>query len=213
MKREELKALGLTDEQITAVLDKSGAELAAVRGQLSAKEQEVTALTTERDGLNTQVSDRDKDIEKLKKDAGDNAALTQQITDLQSKYDTDTKALKDSLDKQARDHAIEQLFGGVKFTSAYAKKAAIAEFREANHEFKDGTFVGGADILKQMQKDNPDAFVKEEGGEGGKEPEGEKKPPKFTQSLDESKGGKGGGGDKNPFNFHFQSVRNAEAGK
>lgn len=220
MKREELEALGLTKEQIDSVMTINGNDQNSLKAQIAQKDQTITTLTTERDGLKTQVADRDKDIEKLKKDAGDNADLNQKLNDLQSKYDTDTKALEERLDKQAKDHAIEQLFNGVKFTSSYAKKAAIAEFREANHEFKDGAYVGGDAILKQMQKDNPDAFVteddkvkdKDKDGNGGKDqPEGGEKKPKFTQSLSGKEGD--GGGEKNPFKFNFQSVRKADDGK
>lgn len=219
MKREELEALGLTKEQIDSVMTINGNDQNSLKAQITQKDQTITALTTERDGLKVQVADRDKDIDKLKKEAGDNADLNQKLTDLQSKYDTDTKALEERLDKQAKDHAIEQLFSGVKFTSSYAKKAAIAEFREANHEFKDGKYVGANDILKQMQKDNPDAFVteddkdKDKDGNKDKEadPAGGEKKPKFTQSLSGKEGD--GGGEKNPFKFNFQSVRKADDGK
>lgn len=206
MKRDALEAQGLSKEQIDAVMAMNGEDVNALKATIAEKDQTIASLTTERDGLKTQVTDRDKDIAQLRKDAGDNEKLSQQLTELQTKYDTDTKALQDTLDKQARDHAIDQLFSGVQFTSAFAKKAAIAEFRGANHEFKDGAFVGGADILKQMQKDNPDAFKAEtkddEGGDDGKGADAGKKPPKFTAPL---KGGDSG--DKNPFNFSFQSVR------
>ena len=207
MKRDALEAQGLSKEQIDAVMAMNGEDVNALKATIAEKDQTIASLTTERDGLKTQVADRDKDIAQLRKDAGDNEKLSQQLTDLQTKYDTDTKALQDTLDKQAKDHAIDQLFSGVQFTSSYAKKAAIAEFREANHEFKNGQYVGGADILKQMQKDNPDAFKTEtkgdEGGDDGKGSDDGKKPPKFTAPL---KGADGG--DKNPFNFSFQPVRN-----
>lgn len=95
--------------------------------------------------------DRDKDIADLRKNAGDNEALNKKLTDLQAKYDSDTASLNKKLDEQARDHATEKLFADYKFTSAYAKKAAIAEFRSGNPEFKDGKFTGAADIIKKMQ--------------------------------------------------------------
>lgn len=158
MKREELKKLGLTDEQIDAVMDEHGKEINAQKATIEQKDQQITALTTERDGLKTQVADRDKDIADLKKQSGDNEELNTKLSNLQTKYDTDTKALQDQLDSQARSHATERFYDKVEFTSAYAKKAAIAEFNAANLEFKDGAYVGADDFLKKQQTDNPDAF-------------------------------------------------------
>ena len=211
MKRDELKALGLTDEQVDKVMGIHGTDEAAHKAVLQARDEQITTLTTERDGLKTQVADRDKDITQLRKDAGDNETLKNQLAELQTKYETDTTKLQQTLDQQAREFAVESIFSGVQFTSAFAKKAAIAEFKAGNHEFKDGKFVGADGIIAQMKKDNPDAFKAEDdgkGGEGGK-PKGEGgeggKKPQFTNSLD--KGGNGGGGNDNPFNFNFTAVR------
>lgn len=158
MKREELKKLGLTDEQIDAIMDEHGKEINAQKAIVEQKDQQITALTTERDGLKTQVADRDKDIADLKKQSGDNEELNTKLSELQTKYDTDTKALQSQLDSQARSHATERFYDKVEFTSAYAKKAAMDEFNAANLEFKDGAYVGADDFLKKQKTDNPDAF-------------------------------------------------------
>ena len=123
MKREELEKLGLTKEQIDGVMAINGTDVEVGKKTLTAKEEQIAALTTERDGLKTQVSDRDKDIAALKKGAGDNETLSKQLNDLQAKYDTETTTLKKTLESQAIDHATESLFAGFEFTSALAKKA------------------------------------------------------------------------------------------
>ena len=158
MKREELKNLGLTDEQIKFVMDENGKDINAQKAIIEQKDQQITALTTERDGLKTQVADRDKDITDLKKQVGDNEDLNKRISDLQTKYDTDTKELQGKLDSQARSHAAEKFYGNVEFTSAFARKAAVDEFMAANLEFKDGAYVGADDFLKGQREKNPDAF-------------------------------------------------------
>lgn len=158
MKREELKNLGMTDEQIKFVMDENGKDINAQKSIIEQKDQQITALTTERDGLKTQVADRDKDIADLKKESGNTEELNKKLTDLQTKYDTDTKDLQGKLDAQARSHAAEKFYDKVEFTSTYAKKAAIAEFNAANLEFKDGAYVGADDFLKKQKTDNPDAF-------------------------------------------------------
>ena len=174
MKREELKNLGLTDEQIKFVMDENGKDINAQKAIVEQKDQQIAALTTERDGLKTQVADRDKDIADLKKESGNTDELNKKLTDLQTKYDTDTKDLQGKLDAQARSHAAERYFDKVDFTSAFARKAAIAEFNAANLEFKDGAFVGADDLLKKMQTDNPDAFKVVE------PPKDHEPKPKFT---------------------------------
>lgn len=175
MKREELKNLGLTDDQIKFVMDENGKDINALKATIDQKDQQITALTTERDGLKTQVADRDKDIADLKKQSGNTDELNKKLTDLQTKYDTDTKDLQGKLDAQARSHAAEKFYGNVEFTSAFARKAAVDEFMAANLEFKDGAYVGADDFLKSQREKNPDAFKAP--AEPPKEPDPK---PKFT---------------------------------
>lgn len=93
MKREDLQKLDLTDDQIEKVMKLHGADIQA--GQ---KMQEaLTAMTTERDGLKEQITQRDKDLKAIKKSAADSEELTTKLNDLQSKYDTDTKTLNEQL--------------------------------------------------------------------------------------------------------------------
>lgn len=77
MTRKQLEDMGLTKEQVDKIMDINGADIEAARGEL-------TTVTTERDNLKTQVSERDKQIETLKASAGDNEALTKQIEQLQA---------------------------------------------------------------------------------------------------------------------------------
>ena len=110
MKREELEKLGLNKEQIDAVMGIHGADVEAQKGELSKRDKTISELTTERDGLKTQVTDRDKDIATLKQAAGDNADLSQKYSDLQAKYDGETKSLQTKLEEQRYTFAAEQMF-------------------------------------------------------------------------------------------------------
>lgn len=198
MKREELKNLGLTDEQIKFVMDENGKDINAQKAITEQKDQQIAALTTERDGLKTQVADRDKDIADLKKESGNTEELNKKLTELQTKYDTDTKDLQGKLDTQARTHAAERYFDKVEFTSAFAKKAAIEEFKAANLEFKDGAYVGADDFLKKMKTDNPDAFKVVE---PPKDPDPK---PQFTNPGNNNPEPK----NTDPFGFGFTAIRN-----
>ena len=210
MKREELRALGLTDEQVDKVMAMNGDDVNAQKAIVAARDQTITALTQERDGLKTQVADRDKDIADLKKSSGDNADLQKKLDDLQKKYDTDTAKLQQTLDQQARSHAVEGLFSGIEFTSALAKRAAIREFEAAGLEFKDGKFTGADGQIAKLREQYPDAFKpkedpkskKDDDGSGG-QPGGNPPKPKFTNPM----GSGGDGGNDNPFNFNFMTRR------
>ena len=199
MKREDLRKIGLTDEQVDQVMAINGDEVNASKAIIAQRDEQIKTLTTERDGLKDQVAARDKDIADIKKTAGDNSALTQQLSELQTKYNEDTAKLQKSLDDQARAHAIEGLFGKIEFTSAFAKRAAMKEFEAAGLEFKDGKFTDADATIAKMKKDNPDAFK----AETKSEPTPPK--PKFTTPLS---GGDGdNGGNTNPFTMNFTPVR------
>lgn len=199
MKREELKNLGLSDEQITFVMDENGKDVNALKATIEQRDQTITALTTERDGLKDQVANRDKDIADLKKESGNTEELNQRLSDLQSKYDTDTKGLQDKLDAQARSYAAKDFYSSVEFTSAFAKKAAIDEFMAANLEYKDGAYVGADDFLKTQKEKNPDAF------KAATPPEQHDKKPQFTNPNP-----KPDPKNTNPFDFGFTAVRNTD---
>lgn len=207
MKREDLRKLGLTDEQVDQVMSMNGDDVNAQKAIVAQRDETITALTTERDGLKEQVTARDKDIADLKKAAGDNESLNKQLSDLQTKYNDDTAKLQKSLDDQARAHAIEGLFGGIKFTSAFAKRAAMKEFEAAGLEFKDGKFTDADATIKKMREQNPDAFEPEKKPEGT--PPAGGNPPKFTNPINPTGDG-GNGGNTNPFSMSFTPVRNTQ---
>ncbi len=100
LKRDSLKALQLTDEQIDAVMAQVGKDVEAY-------ETRVSELQTETDGLKTQIKNRDKDIKALKSQAGDNAELTQKYSDLQDKYKADTETLSGQLAQTKLDNALD----------------------------------------------------------------------------------------------------------
>lgn len=201
MKREDLRKLGLSDEQVDQVMSMNGEDVNAQKAIVAQRDETIKAITTERDGLQTQVKDRDKDIAELKKSSGDNETLTQQLTDLQKKYTEDTTKLQKSIDDQAKSHAVEGLFSGIEFTSALARRAAIKEFEAAGLEFKDGKFADADSTIKKLREQYPDAFKAAKKDEP--DPPTDPKPPKFTNPIDPN----AGGGKQNPFNFGFQTVR------
>lgn len=195
----------ITKEQMDAIMKEYGSEATRLNEQ-------ITAITTERDGLKTQLSQRDEDLGKLKKEAEGSEALKKQFEELQSKYKTDTEKLTADLAQQQSDFAVDKIFSGIKFTSELAKKAAISEFKAQGFKMKDGKFEGGDAFIAEMKKNNASAFVAEEpenkgngteGGAGGNPP-----PPMFASGTGGSNGS--GKAPDNPFNFGFTPVRTAK---
>lgn len=83
MKKEDLMALGLTEEQAEKVLR-------AVEGNYIPKTR-FDEAGEETKALKKSLSDRDKQLETLKKSSGDNAELQKQISDLQQQNEEQKK--------------------------------------------------------------------------------------------------------------------------
>lgn len=210
MKREDLRKLGIEDGIVDQIMNMNGADLNESKATISTLQQANATLTQERDTLKGQLSDRDKDIEELKKTSGDNADLTKKLDELQAKYDKDTAALNEQITQQARERATDEVFAGLHFTSAFAKRTARREFDDAKLELKDGKYIGADDIIKKMRAENPDAFASDDKGKekDGGTPDPAQQPtqqkPIFTNPTNNAGNGTP---SSNPFNFNFTPVR------
>lgn len=96
MKKEEFVALGISEELAVKAAEASKKELAGY-----VPKEQLDAANTAKASLENDIAARDRQLEDLKKTSGDNAALQQQIADLQAenktakeKYEADIKDLK-----------------------------------------------------------------------------------------------------------------------
>lgn len=72
MKTEDLKALGLNQEQIDGVMELKGKVVQSLEDKLEAKTQEVTALTEQLDEANSKIQEfADLDVDTIKSAAAD----------------------------------------------------------------------------------------------------------------------------------------------
>ena len=110
MKREVLTKMGLTEEQINTIMETNGHDIENAKRSLG----DVEAIKTENETLKGNVASRDKDLKALKKQLGDSEALTKQITDLQAKYDEDTKSLATQLNQTKLNGALDTVLSGTK---------------------------------------------------------------------------------------------------
>lgn len=174
MKREFLESLDLGEgvklpkSAIDAIMAENGRDI-------EAKNNTITTLTTERDGLQTQLnaanatiqSYKDMDIDGIKAKAGE----------WETKYNTDTQVLKDQLAATEYGFAVKEAVAGLKFSSESAKKAFVADLTAKKLPLQEGKLLGLEDFAKTYKESDPDAFL----------PENDEKTPVVTR------GGGGGG--------------------
>ena len=183
MKRDFLKKLipDITDEVIDAILNEHGKGISAVEKELTEAKEKLSTVTTENDDLKGQLKSRDKDLEALKEQVAGHEDLTTQLGNLQKKYDDDTKSLNEKLEAQAYDFDAERFLAGYEFSSDYAKKAILSEFKE--QKFKRDTesreFLGGKEWMEKLKEKSPSAFKAEAGGDPPPDPH----KPYFSQST------------------------------
>ncbi len=117
MKREELKAMGLTDEQVESVMAKNGAEVAALNTQITTLQSEKSQLENDKKVITKEKEDKEKAIADLQKNSiskdeydkkikeiEDNAKKENEdyiYNDLLNKGLDDAKVLKDDLTREA----------------------------------------------------------------------------------------------------------------
>ena len=143
MKTEDLKALGLNDEQVQKVFAMNGTELNDLK-------QQVTTLTTERDAARSQLGEANKKLEgydpewRAKAEKAENDAK-EQVAALQN------------------DFAAQTAISAVKFSSESAKKAFLSDLKAKNLPLQEGKLLGFDDYLANYKKNDPGAFAPEGG--------------------------------------------------
>ena len=144
MKTEDLKALGLNDDQVQKVFAMNGTELNDLK-------QQVATLTAERDTARTNLGEANRKLEG---------------------YDPEWKTKADQARQQAEQQVAEMKAGyaatsaasSLKFTSDSAKKAFMADLKAKKLPLQDdGTLLGFDDYVKSYKQTDPGAFAPEGG--------------------------------------------------
>lgn len=139
MKREDLKAMGLSDEQISTIMDLHGADIEKQKTTIS-------TLTAERDGLRERLDEANGKLEG---------------------YDPEWKAKADQAQIEAdqkissiqRSYVLKEYSAGLKFTSDSAKKAFLNDLEAANLPLQDEKLLGFEDFVKKYRETDPNAFA------------------------------------------------------
>lgn len=148
MKKEQLIELGISDEVAKQVMAIHGTDVTKYKNELSTSQQTIS-------DLETQISDRDKDLNKLRKDNSNNEELQNQLNELKQQYKDAEKAHQDKLVNIQKESALSSLIGEYK---AKNSKAIAALLDQEKIVFKDGELSGVKEQLDALKESDSYLF-------------------------------------------------------
>ena len=139
--------------------------------------QQIETLNGQIETLNGTITTRDGDLADLQKQlelAGEDKtkldALSASMSDLQAKYDADTKSYQDKLRQQSYEFAVKEYANTQKFTSKAAKRDFIKAMIDKGLQMEGDKLIGGDDFRAVYAQENDDAFFVEKEPEPTPEP-------------------------------------------
>lgn len=139
MKRDELKALELSDEVIDKVMAMHGADI-------ERQKETVTALTTERDSLKTRLDEANGKLEGYDPEWKEKAKQAEDNANAE-------------MEKLKRGYTIREQVSGIKFSSDAAKRAFISDLEKQNLAICDGKVLGLDDFISRYKENDPGAIL------------------------------------------------------
>ncbi|MFR1598899.1 MAG: hypothetical protein ACLSUR_13880, partial [Coprobacillus cateniformis] len=115
MKREFLKNLGLTDEQVNQIMTENGNDIEKYRKEVESKTKELETLNTKYESAQNSLNDANKQIKSYKD--MDIEGIKNSAAEWEKKYKDETAELNNKLTQQERDFATNSYFVGMNFTS------------------------------------------------------------------------------------------------
>lgn len=150
MKTEELKAQGLTEEQISFVMAENGKDLKKLQ-------KENDNLSADRDTWKEKAEAAETTLKGF--EGVDLETMQKELSDWKQKATEAEKSAQAQLYERDFADALKTEFEGIKFSSEAAKRAIMAEVKEAGLKLKDGKILGLNDLLFQMKEKDSSAFV------------------------------------------------------
>ena len=152
MKREELKELGLTDEQIGSIMALHGVTVNELNSRVSTAEQQATQYQE-------QLEKNQNELNDFKANAKGNEDLTKQLEDLQSKFDETKTSSEQQIADLKKSSAID-----LALTQAGAKniKAAKALLDSESLELTDEGLKGLDEQLVALKESDGYLFGQSE---------------------------------------------------
>lgn len=171
MKTEDLQALGLNEDQIKKVFELSGKDV-------NAEKKKTQAAEADRDQWKTRAETAEETLKGF--DGVDVDGLNKQIEDWKNKAAEAQKDFQRQIEERDFNDALKEEMEAFKFTSEAAKKAIMAEVKEAGLKLKDGKILGLSDLIGQIKEKDASAFAPD------------KDPAKFTDPPKDPQGNQTG---------------------
>ena len=149
MKKEDLIAMGLSEEQAENVMKSLDGNYVPKQRFNEVNEKFKTAEKT--------VAERDKQLEELKKSGGDSETLKKQIEQLQKDNAEQKKAHDAEIAQIQLDNAINSALTGAGAKNNIAVRAMLGDTSKLKVG-DDGTVKGLDDLIKAVQKSDPYMF-------------------------------------------------------
>lgn len=176
MKTEDLKAWGLTDEQVSSVMGQFGKDITKLQ-----KENE--KLTADRDTWKEKAETAEATLKGF--EGVDLETMQRELSDWKKKAEDAEKNAQAQIYERDFSDALKAELESVKFSSEAAKRAIMAEIKDSGLKLKDGKILGLNDLISQMKEKDASAFVDEE------QQKAQQNAARFTQPF--NKQGQSGG--------------------
>lgn len=152
MKREKLKELGVPEEALDGVMKEYGISI-------QSKDSDIESLKTERDSLKADITQRDKDIEALRKDSGTSDELKQRLADMESDYQAKTEEIQSELKNTKINAALDLALANANVHNPEVVKRALDKDKiQLNDE---GVVTGLDEQLTGFKESDPYLFKQE----------------------------------------------------
>ena len=151
MTKESLMAMGLTEEQATKVMEGLNGSFVTKTRFNEVNEELKTAKAT--------ITERDTQLEGLKKSGNDAAALQEQITQLQAANAQKDQEHAAEIKKIKIENAVEKALMDAKAINPATVKPLLAAFLEKADLDDDGTIRGLADEIGKLAKTEGTSFL------------------------------------------------------
>lgn len=143
-------------------------------------DKKVNRLESDRDTWKEKAETAETTLKSF--DGVDVEGMKQSIADWKAKAEKAEQDAKDQLYQRDFADALKTELESVKFSSEAAKKAIMAEIKEAGLTMKNGKILGLNDLIEQMKKEDASAFVDES------QQKAQQNAAKFTTSIQKGSG-------------------------
>lgn len=152
MKTEDLKNLGLTDEQISFVMAENGKDVNKAKKDLD-------TISADRDNWKNQAETAQNTLAKF--DGIDPEKIDSEIADWKKKAKDAEEMYTAKIHEREFEDALKAELDNVKFSSEAAKRSVMTDIKAAGLKLIDGKILGLKDLLNQMKEKDASAFVDE----------------------------------------------------